>query len=254
MLLSYEDALARILASVQPLGRAPGAEGQASLTAIRVLSSPLVAVESNPRFDNSSVDGYAIHGDDLNRVGERFEVSSLVAAGDAGSTPLKPGKAARIFTGAALPEGTAAVAMQEDVAAAEGFVALSEPLKAGAGLRRAGEDFLAGETLLQSGTPVTPGVCGLLASQGVVQPKFLALPRCLILTTGDEIIPPDKTPGLNQVRDSIGWALGLAASRYAVFRTGFAPDDPVEVEAKAYGCLQEIRRNIRRRRSFRRGP
>src|SRR5579863_4166029 len=149
MLLSYEEALAQILASTRQVERASERVSLGAHGPVRVLAEPHYAAEEYPRFDNSAVDGYAFHAEDLADVGREKQVAFVVATGDRDCPTLEPGRAARIFTGAVLPPGSAAVAMQEDVDASDGAVTLREPLEAEAGIRRAGIDFQRGEVLVQ---------------------------------------------------------------------------------------------------------
>ncbi|MHB8634948.1 MAG: molybdopterin molybdotransferase MoeA [Fimbriimonadaceae bacterium] len=229
MLLPYEQALLRILESTSPLARPPETVPLSSTWPWRTLSEPIIATGAHPRFDNSAVDGYAFHIADLEAVGVPRSVAFVVASGAVNPPELQPGQVARIFTGAIIPAGAAAVAMQEDVDAAADGVRLHAPLALEAGVRREGSDFAKGETLANSGSPITPGIAGLLASQGVTRPSVMALPSCVILTTGDEIIPPDHEPGPGQLRDSIGAILAHAAAPYAVPETAYAPDDPARI-------------------------
>jgi molybdopterin molybdotransferase len=221
VLLSYEDALTRILSSVRAL--TVGAE--ASVSHIKVSAEDIFATTANPRFDNSSVDGYALHAEDLSRVGETLEIAMTVAAGDDPPSPMARGMSARIFTGARLPLGTAAVVMQENVEADGKSVVLREPLTSGQGLRRAGSDFESGQKLVSKGAPLTAGVAGLLASQGILRPKINPVPRCLVITTGDEIVSPEQVPALSQVRDVIGTMLSSSIAAVGVCTTAFAADD-----------------------------
>ncbi|MFN3447676.1 MAG: molybdopterin molybdenumtransferase MoeA, partial [Roseococcus sp.] len=137
-LLSVEAAQAMILERLSPL---PGVEEVALPAALgRVLAGPLIARSPLPPFFNSAVDGYAFRHADLRPGAEtRLALAGRIAAGGRGG-PLAPGTAARIFTGAPMPEGADTVMMQED-ARLEGEALLLPPgLKPGANCRPAGED------------------------------------------------------------------------------------------------------------------
>jgi molybdopterin molybdotransferase len=176
------------------------------------------------------VDGYAIHAADLNRIDRPLRVAFTVVGGSETEFTLQPGTAARILTGARLPAETAAVAMQEDVDTTGNAVTLLAPLEPEEGARRIGADFAAGELLLPARAPIRAGVAGLLASQGVTRPAVMALPRCAVITTGDEIVPPDREPGPGGLRDSVGAMLAHAAGPYAIVATAFTPDDPAKLK------------------------
>jgi len=226
MLLTYEEALGQILGATNSLVGPGERIALGTPGPIRVLADSLVATSDHPRFDNSAVDGYAFNLADLDGVGLSKPVAFTVATGPNECPPLAPGLSARIFTGARLPTDTAAVAMQEDVDVSDGRVKLREALPVDQGLRRAGTDFRAGDLLLPAGTPINPGVAGLLASQGLTRPHVKALPRCIVITTGDEIVSPECEPGPAELRDSIGAMLTHAGGRYATVSAAFASDDP----------------------------
>lgn len=164
----------------------------------RVLREPLAASEDMPPFDRSAVDGYAIRGDD---VADEFEVIGEIRAGEAIDRPLGPGQAIRILTGARLPAPGLNVIMQEHVEIHDRRIRL---LKRGTAshVRHQGEDARAGDILLESGTRLDAIAVALLASAGRTSIQVTRNPRILHLTTGDEIVPPDQTPALGQIRNS----------------------------------------------------
>jgi molybdopterin molybdotransferase len=137
-LLTMEEALERLLAQVRPV------EGQEILPTQealgRVLAEPVSSQIPVPGWDNSAMDGYAIRAGDLAAAKGRLRVAQRIPAGGTG-VPLAPGTAARIFTGAPIPEGADTVVVQE-VSRVEGDeVMLPLEVKAGANIRRAGEDI-----------------------------------------------------------------------------------------------------------------
>ncbi len=164
----------------------------------RVLREPVHAPEDLPPFDRSAVDGYAVRLDD---PGPQFRVVDDIRAGDWKPRPLRPGEAVRIATGGALPGDGLQVVMKEDVRAAGDTITVLRR-DTDRNLRRRGEDARAGAVLLAPGTLLTPGALALLASVGGVSPAVTRLPRVVHVATGDEIVPPDQTPGPGQIRDS----------------------------------------------------
>ncbi|HEY0868095.1 MAG TPA: gephyrin-like molybdotransferase Glp, partial [Fimbriimonas sp.] len=138
----------------------------------------------SPRFDNSAVDGYGVRADD-GRMPRR--VVREVGAGDEPGPAIGPGEAVRIFTGAAVPPGVDAVAMQEDCRADGRSVELNEALRPGANLRRRGEEYREGDVLLPAGTPINPAVLSLLAANGVSSFRFRRPPHVVIVSTGEEL-------------------------------------------------------------------
>jgi molybdopterin molybdotransferase len=162
------------------------------------LAEPAVADRDAPAFDRSTMDGYAIRADD---AAETFRVIGTIAAGDSRRMALAPGEAVRIFTGAEVPGEGLVVVMQEDVAR-EGESIRIVRRGAGANIARRGEDVRAGETVIPAGTRLRPAEVALLASIGQTRPLVVRPPRILHFTSGDEIVPPDETPGPGKIRDS----------------------------------------------------
>ena len=164
----------------------------------RVLRQDVPAPEDQPPFTRSAVDGYAVRSDDRS---VRFRVVERIRAGEWRQVRLQPGQTAQIATGAALPAEGLQVLMQEEVRL-EGpeIVVLrrgEEP-----NIRFRGEDARAGSLLVKSGATLTPGALALLAAAGCARPLVTALPRVLHVATGNEIVPPERTPAAGQIRDS----------------------------------------------------
>jgi molybdopterin molybdotransferase len=172
----------------------------------RVLAEPLMARLDMPSFDNSAVDGYALSATDRCE----FQVVRQVAAGSDSGDPLRPGQAARVFTGAPIPPGTAAVAMQEDVVVSGDQIEVQAAMRPGANIRRRGEEFAAGRELLPAGTIVSPSTLSLLASQGVQSVACRSLPRVTVVVTGSELVAPGDDLAEGQIYESNG--VGLQAA------------------------------------------
>jgi molybdopterin molybdotransferase len=153
----------------------------------RVLSETLYARVSLPRFAHSAVDGYALAA---GTGSSEFVVAGEVRAGAASVTPLKPGCAARIFTGAPLPAGADAVVMQEHVVRAADRVHLSHPPSVGQHVRRAGEDLALGDTVIERGTRLKPTHLALCRELELAALSVTRRPRVVVLTTGDELRAP----------------------------------------------------------------
>lgn len=155
----------------------------------RVLAQDVVSALQVPAADNSSMDGYAVRSADV-LAGATLPVSQRIAAGNAGA-PLQPGTAARIFTGAPVPQGADAIVMQEDCEALDGGrVRINAVPPAGQWIRRAGEDITQGAVVLAAGTRLTPAELGLAASVGLAQLQVARRPRVALFSTGDELVMP----------------------------------------------------------------
>lgn len=189
-MIPLEDALAQLLAAVP----APPALETVplELAAGRVLASPVRAPADVPAFADSAMDGYAVrHGEVM--PGAVLPVSQRIAAGSA-PAPLARGTAARIFTGAPLPEGADAVLMQEDCEAAGEGVRPGRVPAPGENIRPRGEDIAAGSELFAAGQRLRPQDIGLLASTGCGEVVVYRRLTIAVLATGDELVPAGQGP------------------------------------------------------------
>ena len=190
-----DDALAELLGHAHAL---TGHEMVSTFDADgRVLAQDLVSALQVPPHDNSSMDGYALRCADLTGPNPVLTVGQRIAAGASGA-PLTAGTAARIFTGAPVPEGADAIVMQEDceLIPAEGddlpAIRLSKPPVQGQWIRRAGEDVTRGAVVLTRGARLTPASLGLAASIGLDRLQVARRPRVALFSTGDELVMPGE--------------------------------------------------------------
>jgi molybdopterin molybdotransferase len=161
-----------------------------------VLAQDLVSALHVPPQDNSSMDGYAVRCSDVLQAQSRSQaalpVTQRIAAGSSG-TPLAPMSAARIFTGAPIPAGADAVAMQEDCEVLDsGAVRIKAVPAPGQWIRRAGEDVTRGAVVLAKGERLTPAALGLAASIGLHRLPVACRPRVALFSTGDELVMPGE--------------------------------------------------------------
>lgn len=204
-MISYEDAVSAILAEVKlltsehvALQNLPG----------RVLAAEILAPLDLPAFDNSAVDGYAVR---TPVTGPLIVTDESAAGGDASSLRVSEGEAVRIFTGAALPAGADAVAMQEDVEREGQAIRLLEPVTKGAHVRWKGEEVRIGEPVLPAGLRVTPAVLGVLATLGLVEVSVFRSLRITVIETGNELVDPGQPLPPGAVYAANGVALAAAA-------------------------------------------
>ncbi len=197
-LMSLDDALEAVLAMAARVD-APQTVDTFDADG-RVLWEDAVSELRVPPLDNSAMDGYAVRCADVPKAGIVLPVSQRIPAGHVGA-PLAPATAARIFTGAPVPQGADAIVMQEDTEPADGGVRINAVPKAGQWIRRAGEDIALGSTILKAGTRLTPAALGLAASIGLGQVQVARKPRVALFSTGDELVTPgtvapgDMPPG-----------------------------------------------------------
>jgi molybdopterin molybdotransferase len=188
-MLTLDEALARLLQAVRPLTES---EPLATFDALgRVLAAEVVSLLEVPPADNTSMDGYAVRAADLPVPGTVLPVSQRIAAGVVGE-PLRPGTAARIFTGAEVPVGADAVVMQEQCEAVDGGVRVNVVPESGQWIRRRGEDVRLGSVVLARGARLTPQALGLAASVGAASLSVVRRPRVALLSTGDELMMPGQ--------------------------------------------------------------
>ena len=204
-LLPVADALARVLAS------APGALGVERLPlarcAGRTLASELTARRTQPPFPASAMDGYAVRAADVAQTPATLDIVGVSAAGHAFGGTVGAGQAARIFTGAPVPDGADTIVIQEDTRIeGERVVVLSgEP--AGRHIRKAGLDFAVGDALLPRGRRLGPCELALAAAMNHGALDVARRPRVALLATGDELVAPGEEPGPDQI---------VASNTYAV--------------------------------------
>jgi molybdopterin molybdotransferase len=188
-LLTLDEALARLLGAVQPLGDTETISTFDGLG--RVLANDVRSRVDVPSADNSAMDGYALRSADVAAPGTELPVSQRIPAGTVGA-PLKAGTAARIFTGALVPEGADAVVMQEQCEALDGSVRINTQPSPGTAVRQRGEDLSRDAVALQRGTRLTPQALGLAATAGAATLTVARRPRVALFSTGDELAMPGE--------------------------------------------------------------
>jgi molybdopterin molybdotransferase len=210
-MLSIAQALQAIMDAISPLGP-ERVELGAALG--RVLFESLVAREDAPPFDASAMDGYAVRASDLGAASEAAPVTLPVLgesrAGGPWPPPLARGSAARIFTGAPMPEGADAVVIQEHVEREGARARFRTAPAPGANVRTRGEECRAGDPLLPRGAILGPGEIALAASQGFAALVVHRAPSVAILTNGDELRDPDEPARPGSIVDSNAPAIAAA--------------------------------------------
>ncbi|PJF39865.1 MAG: hypothetical protein CUN54_07425 [Phototrophicales bacterium] len=223
-LLNVDDAIERILAAVTTLP----AERVPLTTALhRVLTHSIYSDINLPPFANSSMDGYAVRAADVSAANANTPVTLRVVAdipaGSAPTTVIQKGEAARIMTGAPMPEGADAVVPVEQTdsdwrdseeATLPETVQIYQAVTAGDYVRPIGENVREGQQILDAGTIIRPQDIGMLAALGVGQVDVVRRPRVAIISTGDELVDVDMplTPG--KIRDSNSYTIAALAMQY----------------------------------------
>ena len=218
------DGAARLPAETVPLGDA----------AWRVLAGPLAALRTQPPFDASAMDGYAVRSTDVATVPARLAVIGEAPAGRRFDGTVGPGQAVRIFTGAPLPEGADTILIQENARVLEaGLIEAVETVASGRHIRRRGLDFKEGAALLDDGRMLDPAALSLAASANHASLSVVRRPLVAILATGDELLPPGSEPGPDQIIASNGFGIAALVDRAggAALDLGIAPDDRGAIDA-----------------------
>ena len=186
-MISFDEAVELIRSVVRPLGTETVPLHQA---AGRVLAQAVVAQIDSPRADVSSMDGYAVHEDDLTSFPLRLSVIGESFAGAGWSGTVIRGTCARIFTGAPLPAGSDRIVVQEDVRQDGDVAVINNPPSASRYVRCRGSDFEAGEELLPPGRLLDPRAIVAAAAADVPGVVVFRRPQLFVLSTGDELAEP----------------------------------------------------------------
>ena len=199
-MLSVEQARAFLLERARPITDAERVWVEDALG--RFAAVAVVAPIDVPGHANSAMDGYAVRAEDVPAYGEAtLRVTQRITAGEVGSA-LAPGEAARIFTGAPIPDGADAIAIQEDCRLDGASVVVPGPLRRGTFVRPRGNDIRSGEMVLAAGTRMRPQEMGAVASVGVATIDVLRRPRVAVVSSGDELRRPGESLGPGQIYNS----------------------------------------------------
>ncbi|MCC6503558.1 MAG: molybdopterin molybdotransferase MoeA [Deltaproteobacteria bacterium] len=239
-MISVESALEVILKEIKPLGL----ESVDIASALgRVIGEDIAARWPNPPFDNSAMDGYAVRTIDVkgasNESPAKLSVIYDLPAGSVPQGPIGPAQAVRIMTGAPVPEGADAVVMVEKTESGDGFTLIKAEPRAGENIRKAGEDFKAGDIVVRAGSVIRPAEVSMLATIGVPFVMAHRRPRVAIISTGDELCDISEVPPAGKIVNSNGYALAalVAASGAVPIQLGIARDTKESLREKLCAAL-----------------
>jgi molybdenum cofactor synthesis domain len=190
-----------------------------------------------PPFDNSAMDGYAIK---LNKDNYVYRITHIVQAGETRHLKIGDGEAARVFTGAPIPDGADTVVQQELSERNDDFVKLNlSEIDKGEHIRLRGAQSKSGTTILQKGTLISPGTVGLLASVGIQAVSVYSSPVVSVVITGNELTPPGSELDHGLIYESnspalVSYLKYLGVHNINVFH---APDEKEWLKKKISECL-----------------
>ena len=230
-LKSIEEAIDLLLAEARPLTDTETLPLDQALG--RVLAEPLHSRVDVPPWNNSAMDGYAVRVADLGPEGGTLPVSQRIPAGTLGE-PLAPGTAARIFTGAPIPEGADAVVIQEVCEAQGDQVHIRERPRSGANIRHRADDIRQGQEVIEAGTRLLPQHLGLAASVGTDEVTLYRRLRVALFASGDELAMPGRPLGPGQIYNSNQFTLtGLLQTLGCEIQTLGIVEDSLEATVAA---------------------
>lgn len=228
-LISVAEAQARLLGGANPV---MDVETVALADADgRVLAAPLAARLTQPPFNSSAMDGYALRRDDAPEPGAEVRVIGTSSAGHAFDGTVGKDEAVRIFTGAPVPAGADSVLIQEDAEKFDGGIRTKFAIRKGQHIRPRGQDFSEGEDVLTPGTVMDFTRLTVAAAMNHAALGVLRKPLVAILATGDELLAPGSAPGPSQIiaSNTFGIAALVRKAGGTVLDLGIAPDDKVAI-------------------------
>ena len=212
----------------------------------RVTATEIVSPEDLPSFPRSTMDGYSVLAADTFGATEGLpaylEVAGEVSMGHSPEVQVSAGLAARAFTGGMLADGADAVVMEEHTQrAGETTIEVLRPVAPGENVLMVGEDIRAGDVVLPSGHLIRPQDVGGLTALGITNVHVSRRPKVSIVSTGDELVAPDQTPGPGRIRDINTYTISALVEKHGGIpvEIGLAKDDYEEQRAAAVKGLEQ---------------
>jgi molybdopterin molybdotransferase len=239
-MISVEKALKTILVNFRPLGleKINILEAQK-----RVIGEDVFAPHNIPSADNSAMDGYAVRHTDTKGATKdkplQLKIIEDIPAGKVALKKIKKGEAARIMTGAVIPEGADSVIRQEDTKKDGNTVILYASVTKGQNIRFAGEDVRTGELVVKKGIALRPADIGMLAALGKAFISVYQKPRVAIMSTGDELVDIETNPPLGKIINSNSYSLAAQVLECGgiPIMLGISKDKKIDLQEKFQTAL-----------------
>ncbi len=237
-LVPFDEARAGVLARIEPL---PPLELPLTDAYGCVVAADVVSTLDLPEFASSAMDGFAVRAVDVASASPsspaELKVVGHALIGRRPEATVGTGEAIKIATGAPVPAGADCIVPVENSEEDGGLVRLFDAVPEGKHVRPSGEDVQAGDVLVAKGRRLGAPELGLLANAGVPHPLVHPRPRVIVLSTGDELIPPTETPLFGQVRDSNAYMLfgSLREAGAIPVLAGIVKDDPASLKEVVTG-------------------
>ncbi len=234
--LPVDDALQKIVDAVQPVNGYQKIPVQEACG--RVLYQAITSSLSVPPLTNSAMDGYALRGADLPSTGQTADLKVIGSAfaGKPFNSPVEHGETVRVMTGAAIPDGTDTVIIQEHAELNNDVIRIDARHSVGQNVRQAGEDIQPGDCVLAAGRLCTPPDIGIIASMGIAEVTVYRQLRVAVFSTGSEVCDIGQksasTPNQSLIYDSNRYSLCAALNQFPVeiMDMGIIPDDPEQLK------------------------
>jgi molybdopterin molybdotransferase len=220
-MISFEEALRVITSSKIPL---TGEEIPLVMALNRVLGQDLLSDVDMPPYDKSAMDGFACRKADLDK---ELMIVEEIPAGKVPVKSIETGECARIMTGAMIPDGADYVLMKEHAAKLSYNSVKCSRFSENTNICYRGEDVKSGDLILGAGTRLLPAQLAIMAAAGCIRPYVFSVPKIAVISTGNELVEPDKKPGSGKIRNSNGIQLTTQTMHYGLHADylGIVPDN-----------------------------